>query len=253
MSAVGRSAASEPELEGIDMGLFSRQQTMGRMIETSDSMTRGAEATHGMAGGLFTALASAVALLFSAYSVYETSLRRPELHIFVPPVIQYSSPYQNSNFEVFNIPVTFANVGARSGTVLSVELVVTNERSKETKRFYAADLGRWTMDAARAFAFQPYAPTSMAGKSSTSQNILFYPRDEEKVMQIADQQGGTYRFVLNIDTAWPEDLGFIDQMWSAKPKPLEFVMTMDEIDHRTFNVTTQRLHSKDWTAAKSGP
>jgi hypothetical protein len=235
------------------MAVFSRQQTMGRMVDTSDTMTRGAEATHGMAGGLFTALASGVALLFSAYSVYETSLRRPELHVFVPPVIQYSTPYQNSNFEVFNIPVTFANVGARSGTVLSVELAVTNLRSKETKRFYSADIGRWTMENARAFAFQPYAPTSLAGKSSTSQNILFYPRDDEKVMQITDQQGGTFRFVLTVDTAWPEDLGPLDALWSPKPKPLEFVMTMGEMDHRTFDVATQTLHSKDWTATKSGP
>ncbi len=235
------------------MAWFGKHQVTGRMIDTADAMGRGAEATRGMAGGLFTAIASAVALLFSAYSVYETSLRRPELHVFVPPVIQYSSPYQNSIFEVFGIPVSVSNLGARSGTVLAMDLEVTNLRSKETKRFFASDVGRWTMDSARAFAFSPFAPITLAGKSSSSQSVLFYPRDDEKVMQITDQQGGEFRFKLTVQTAWPETLGFIDSFMVSPPKPLTFDMTMGEMDHRTFLVTTQQLHTKGWKASSTSP
>jgi PIN domain nuclease of toxin-antitoxin system len=54
-------------------------------------------------------VASTIAILFSAYSMWETSLKRAELKVFVPPVIRYASPLQNSNFEVFSIPVTIAN------------------------------------------------------------------------------------------------------------------------------------------------
>jgi hypothetical protein len=68
--------------------------------------------------GWASATVAAIALIISAYSLYETSIRRPRLRLFVPPVIQYSSPYNNSNFEVLGIPVTIANLGARSGTVL---------------------------------------------------------------------------------------------------------------------------------------
>src|ERR1700716_4134439 len=51
-------------------------------------------------------IVSAIALLFSGYSLWETSLKRSELKVFVAPVIRYASPYQNTNFEIFAIPVT---------------------------------------------------------------------------------------------------------------------------------------------------
>lgn len=57
-------------------------------------------------GGLAVAAISAIALAFSAYSLWETSLKSSDLQIFVPPVIYYSSPYNNSNFEMIQIPVT---------------------------------------------------------------------------------------------------------------------------------------------------
>jgi len=83
--------------------------------------------------GWASTLVAAIALIVSGYSLYVTSLRRPMLSLFVPPVIQYSSPYSNSNFEVLGIPVTIANLGARSGTVLSIDLIATNPAKKLTK------------------------------------------------------------------------------------------------------------------------
>jgi len=53
--------------------------------------------------GWASAVVAAIALIISAYSLYETSLRRPNFSLFVPPVIQYASPYTNSNFEVLGI------------------------------------------------------------------------------------------------------------------------------------------------------
>ena len=122
-----------------------------------------AQATGNLEGGRAAALLSAVALAFSGYSLWDTSLKSAEVNVFVPPVIQYSSPYQNSNFEVFAIPVTMTNDGARTGTVLAMELAVTDPRTKQTKRFYAADFGRWTMEKTRAGAYEPFAPLSLAG------------------------------------------------------------------------------------------
>src|SRR5262249_61847964 len=51
---------------------------------------------------------SATALLFSAFCLWESRLKRSDLRVFVPPVIQYSAPQQNTNFEVVAIPVTIA-------------------------------------------------------------------------------------------------------------------------------------------------
>jgi hypothetical protein len=52
---------------------------------------------------------SGVAVLVSGYSLWQTSLRRADLQVFVSPLIRYASPYQNSIFEVFEIPLTVVN------------------------------------------------------------------------------------------------------------------------------------------------
>jgi len=196
-------------------------------------------------GGVVTALASAFALLFSAYSLYETSIRRPDLRAFVPPVIRYSSPYNNSNFEVFEVPVTFLNLGARAGTVVSMDLEVENPRQKTHKLFYSADFGRWTMENANKLDFRPFAPISLSGKASTSESVLFYARPDEKVEQVANEKG-LYHFKLILNTAFPEDLGFLDRVWLSHPEPINFEMEMPEIDHRVFTQGTLPLHAPDW-------
>jgi len=83
--------------------------------------------------------------------------------VFVPPAIQYSAPYQNSNFEVIAVPLTLTNEGARTATVLAMELSVTDPRTKQTKHFYAANFGRWTMERTRTGAYEPFAPISLGG------------------------------------------------------------------------------------------
>lgn len=228
------------------MGIFSRRRAGAIAGDVAERSALGAE------GGWLTTVVSGVALLFSIYSVYETSLRRPDLRIFIPAVIQYSSPYQNSNFEVFEIPLTVSNVGARAGAVLSFELEVTNPRSKETKRFYSAEIGRWTMTNARSGTFRHFAPLALAGKSSLSESVLFYPPRDEKVLQIADQKGGPYLFKLRMHTAVPEDLGLIDRIWISAPEPVVFQMTMPEIDHRTFEEGTLPLNADDYRPIQGG-
>src|SRR6266481_4660191 len=92
---------------------------------------------------------SSIALLFSVYSVWETSLKRSELAVFVAPVIRYASPYQNSNFEAFAIPLTITNTGASTGTVMSLALEVADPANNVSKRFYSADFGQWNIEKAR--------------------------------------------------------------------------------------------------------
>ena len=50
-------------------------------------------------------------------------------------VISYASPFQNSHFEAFAIPVTTTNEGARTGTVLSMTLTVTDLAKNMSKPF----------------------------------------------------------------------------------------------------------------------
>ena len=155
----------------------------------------------GLEGGRFAAILSAVALAFSGYSLWETSLREADVRIFVPPVIQYTSPYQNSNFEAIAVPVTLTNEGARTATVLSMELAVTDPKTNATKRFYAADFGRWTMEKTRSGAYDPFAPISLAGRTSRTEQVLFYTRGEEEKPEQLIRETGPYNFKLTLEQA----------------------------------------------------
>ncbi|HEY6255986.1 MAG TPA: hypothetical protein VIY51_09370 [Xanthobacteraceae bacterium] len=190
-------------------------------------------------------LVSIIALTFSAYGLWETSLKRSELKVFVAPVIRYASPYQNTNFEVFAIPVTISNEGARTGTIMSMALEVSD--GKRSKRFYSADLGQWSIEKARTGDFRPYVPIPLPGRSSYTDVILFHARNDEAVMQIVEA-AGTFKFRLTLDAALSEDFGPIDQFWRKEPRPLSFEMILPELDHRAFTSGsgTVALHQRDW-------
>lgn len=208
-------------------------------------------ATHSLGAGRWIAnLGSAVALLFSGYSLWETKLRQPDLRVFVPAVIQYASPYQNSNFEVLAIPVTVVNEGARTGTVLSLELEASSPERNERKLFYSADFGRWTMDNARAGNFRPFSPMVLAGRATQTETVLFHPRRDEQVMQLL-RETGRYQFKLVLNVAVTEDY-FFDRWLRRTPAALTFEMVLPVLDHRAFTSGTLPLHQKDWATTVGG-
>jgi hypothetical protein len=209
-------------------------------------------ANHGSnAGGRFTAAISALALVFSGYSLWDSSLKAPELKVFVPPVTQYSSPYQNSNFEVIAVPMTLLNDGGRTGTVLSMELEATNPKTKETKHFYAADFGRWTMDKARANAFEPFAPIPLAGKASRTETVLFYPKTPEEKPEQLIHEPGVFGFKLIVDEARASDFGFLDRLWPKKPIEVAYNSELRFYDARSFQNGTIALYSTTGRSVKS--
>jgi hypothetical protein len=196
---------------------------------------------------------SALALVFSAYSLWESRLKDSDLRIFVPPVIQYSAPYQNSNFEVVAIPVTIANEGARAGTVLSIELVVTDAKTSQTKRFYSADFGRWTMERSRSGAFQPFAPIVLPGYSSRTETVLFYTRGESEQPPQIIRETQAYRFTLTLDEAAVDDLQPFGGLIRRAPASITFERELPFYDARAFNNGTLSLYAKDWRSSVSGP
>src|SRR6266567_7302265 len=115
---------------------------------------------------LLSDIGSAAAFVVSAYSLYQTTLKRAGMKVFVSPVIRYASPYQNSNFEAFAVPLTVTNEGAQTGTVLSMDLVVKNPERSLSKRFFSADVGQWSVEKAQKGDFTPFAPIVLAGRSS---------------------------------------------------------------------------------------
>jgi hypothetical protein len=190
-------------------------------------------------------LFSLIALLFSGYSLWETSLKHSELKVFVAPLVQYASPYQNSNFEVFAIPVTITNEGARSGTIMSMALDVSD--GKRFKRFFSADLGQWTLQKLQSGDVRPFVPIPLPGRTSYTDVIQFQARTDETVMQIVEA-AGTFKFNLSLDAVLSEDFGPIDRYWRKDPQPLSFEMILPDLDQRAFSngSGTVAMHQKDW-------
>ncbi len=209
------------------------------------------QASTGVDGNRVAALVSAIALVFSAYSLWETSLKQADVAVFVPPVIQFSAPYQNSNLEIVAIPITLSNEGARTGTVLSMELAVTDPRTGATKLFYAADLGIWSMERARSRAFAPFAPISLMGRTSRTENVLFYTRGEDQKPNEIFRELGRYDFALSVEIAEAEDFGWLDRATRTARAPLKFERELKYYDARSFQNGTIPLYAKDWRSASS--
>ena len=209
------------------------------------------QATH-FDSGRFAAVVSALAIFISLYSLWETTLKQADLRVFVPPVIHYAAPYQNNNFEMVALPVTIANEGAQTGTVLTLELAVTDPRTGQTKRFYSADFGRWTMERTRSGAYQPFAPIALAGHSSRTESVLFYTRGEQEKPDQLIRETGPYRFTLRLEEAAPEP-GLFGALRSRRPTEVTFERELRAYDARAFNNGTLLMFAKDWTSARSQP
>jgi hypothetical protein len=192
-------------------------------------------------------IVSAIALLFSVYNFWQNSQRPPELRIFVPPVIDYASgPYPDSKFEAFAIPVTVVNQGARTGTILSMVLTVTDPKNNTSKRFYSANVGPYSQEKLRNGDRHPFAPISLAGRTSYTDTVQFLARGDQDLKPIV-QAAGNFQFAITVDSPKVE-YGFFDQMFSKVVVPLNFEMVLQELDRRLFITGdgTIAMHEKDW-------
>ena len=140
-------------------------------------------------GGRVAATFSAIALMFSAYSLWETSLKQADLSVYASGVVTYERDQTadeyimpSGGFEVFAVPITIANSGARDAPVLGLQLDVRNPKTGLSARFEAT----YTADAAyfanpgrqRSGTVRPKAPFSarvIAGRSAWTGTVLFYP------------------------------------------------------------------------------
>lgn len=207
-------------------------------------------------GGAAATLLSAVAVIFSGYSLWDTTLKSADLRVYVPRVISYASPYNNTNFEMISIPVTLSNEGAQTGTVLHMDLAVTDPRTKATKHFYAAEIGVWSMERTRSRSYTGFAPLPLAGRSSRTEPVLFYTRgDAEKPDQII-REVGPYEFTLTVTPA--ESRGGLSGLLGqdggvAKPISVTFERLLPFYDARAFENGAIHMHANDWTSSSNVP
>jgi hypothetical protein len=148
-----------------------------------------AHATVHAHGGV-TTVVSAIALLFSAYSLWETSLKQADLSVYVAGTVTYERDstaddyiVPTGGFEVFAIPITIANSGARDAAILALQLDVSNAKTDLSARFeatYSADGGYFasTGSTGSRQAARPKTPFSalvIPGRSAWTGTLLFYP------------------------------------------------------------------------------
>ena len=197
-------------------------------------------------GGRIASTLSALALAFSGLSFYESVIKTADLEVYVPPVIHYARD-QGGDVELFAIPLTIVNGGARTGTALTMELEVENlkpDAAVKSKRYYSAFIGEHPQkdDADN----RSFAPLSLAGRSTFSDTVRFYPIGNPLPKLVDD--AGNYKFTLKLTTAIPARPGFFDAILRREPLPKTFERTLpwisdQQLDSRRITIA---MHDKDW-------
>ncbi len=197
----------------------------------------------GRRGTLPTVL-SAAALGFSGFSLYMSALQAPDLAVYVPPTIHYARD-AGGDVELFAIPITITNEGARSGTVLSIELEVERQTDKQAKRYYSAFLGEHPRNADAAS--RQFAPLSIPGRAVFTETVRFYPAGNPLPKLV--EEDGEYSFRLVLNTATPAEPSLLDRIAGrTPPAPVAFSMTLPWISEQQlgFRRATIAMHAKDW-------
>ncbi len=204
---------------------------------------------HASHGGLFATILSGIALAISGLSYYETTLKSADLAVYVPPMIHYARDGDN---DVFNIPITISNDGAKAGTVLNMVLEAENLRAgaeRKTARYHSAFLGEYPRkDDGENKSF---APISIPGHGTFTETVRFYPMDNALPFLVDDK--GDYRFTLKLVTATAENPDFATRLMQPEVKPLTFELNLPFISfqHLAFRRGTIGMFNKDWKPAVS--
>ena len=185
-------------------------------------------------GSIATAAVSIAALIMSAISLYQTVLKQARIQLFVPETISYTRD-PNGSYEVFVVPVTLVNSGARDGVVSKLSLKVKNNETGRTRVFdatFLADQGYFsTKEDVTKGLTRPkaaFAPMTAAGRSSVAGTLLFYPRQasRDKVLK----KEGRFSFELSAKMKVVETYSGLDNFLAPKPiEPTRFVATMPKV------------------------
>jgi hypothetical protein len=165
---------------------------------------------------------SAMALIGSVVSMWETTIKQAEVRLHVSDNIYFTRDPWGS-YEVLIIPVTLANGGARDGTVLTLSLGVKNLTTNQSKRFksaYTADAkwfgGRDDVTANLRRPKIPFAPVSVAGHGAFTGTLLFYPADDPE-KKVVDSNS---KIEMTLTAGLLPGNGWLNRLLSASPPPV---------------------------------
>ncbi len=220
------------------------QQRRERNAPETEPVSTGVDTAtkqRGLAGVLPTVL-SILAVGASLVSVYIGILQAAQLEVYLPSAFQYAMDSEGENF---TIPITIANDGARSGTVISMELEVEDAKTKAVQRFYSAYLGEHPQTLGNR-AVRQFAPMAVLGHAVVTETVRFYPIGP--IGQGTEGQRivsgpGEYSFRLKINTAAPAAPSLLDRLQGrAQPAPVAARMLLPVLDHRG----VMQMRSKAW-------
>jgi hypothetical protein len=164
---------------------------------------------------------SAIALIGSVVSMWETTIKQAEVKLHVSDNIYFTRDPWGS-YEVLIVPVTLANRGARDGTILTLSLDVKNLTTNQSKRFkstYTADArwfgGRDDVSANLRRPKVPFAPVSVAGRSAFTGTLLFYPADDPE-KKVIDSNS---KIEMTLTAGLLPGNGWLDRLISPPPPP----------------------------------
>ena len=164
---------------------------------------------------------SALALIGSVVSMWETTIKQAEVRLHVSDNIHFTRDPWGS-YEVLIIPVTLANRGARDGTILTLSLDVKNLTTNQSKRFKSAYTAEAKWFSARDDVTAnlrrpkiPFAPVSVAGRSAFTGTLLFYPADEPE-KKVIDPNS---KIEMTLTAGLLPGNGLLDRLLSAPPPP----------------------------------
>ena len=222
------------------------------MGDVSEYGTRQAEIPHagrekppsrwsGIGAGLAT-LVSIIALVFSAFSFYETVLKQAQLRFYSPPLIYM---YREGFRDVFAIPVTISNDGAQRGTIMSFDLTVKHLKTGAETRFQNLHFGASPKEEKKLFT-----PITVAGRSSFTDVVLFHAL---KTGSFVETTGGVelpLRFTLKMNVDPQGDWAGLAR---EAPPPITFDMTASYIAgmRQMEGGRPTQLHDARWVAAKA--
>ncbi len=220
------------------MARFNKSHSADHLSDQTNELARGAAHRAASRGGsgfsaVVAALVSALALLFSGISLYQTVVKQAQLHMFLPDTISYTRD-PAGNFEVFALPITITNSGARDGIVSSLQLQARNLETGVTKTLDASYITKdgyfstkedVTKNLRRPKA--PFAPLSVPSRGAYTGVILFYPKQFIKERLVA--KAGSYKLRLSASADTTEHFSLLDRFWSTELAPQDFIYNLPKV------------------------
>ncbi len=193
-----------------------------RVVAANSANEIAAAMIHNSMGGIITALASGAALVVSGISLWETSLKQPDLQFYLGNNLAYTRDPWGSD-EVLVIPMTVTNSGARDGAVISLEMDLKNTVSGAVEQFsssYTADASYFgsvdDVSANKHRPKMPFTPIVVSGRTTFSGTVLFYPKQPKQKSVVEPKS--EVEFTVRLVTSKPS--GWIDELLQTNPSPI---------------------------------